>query len=82
MAKEHLVHVTDLQVAMYRSLLRTVGQEVADELYPGVRQYLERRKAGIKERTYVPAGPDRSAIDPAITTQNPIEARPSPPRQR
>lgn len=80
MGKEHLMRVTDELVWLYETTRRNIGQEVADELYPGVRQHLVRRRAGIKERAYVPAGTGREGIDPALTTQNPIEARPSPPR--
>lgn len=81
MGEQHLIRVTDEHVWLYEVTRRAVGQEVADELYPGLRQYLARRRAGIKERAYVPAGPDRSAIDPALTTKHPVEARPSVPRR-
>ena len=63
MANE-LTMITEEDIRMYTGLCRSVGEEMANKLCPGVRVHLAKLRAGDHSRTYLRRNPeDQERLD-------------------
>lgn len=45
--------ITDEEIRMYQGFCRSIGEELADKLCPGVKRHLAKLREGDRNRTYL-----------------------------